>query len=86
MSRVVTPPIASPPAVPKVTHDRIAMRAYEKWLQRGCCHGSDQQDWLEAEAELNAEVNRTTSPSRPGAPVHPVARAPQPAPAAARRR
>jgi hypothetical protein len=87
MSRTVTPPAAQPSAAPKVTHDRIAMRAYDKWLQRGCPHGSDQQDWLEAEAELTAEVHRTGAPSaaRPMTPPRPAAPAPQPQPAARRR-
>jgi hypothetical protein len=43
----------------KVPHDKIAMRAYEKWCKRGRPHGSDRQDWLEAEAELKAEMSRT---------------------------
>jgi hypothetical protein len=32
------------------------MRAYQKWLKRGCPHGTDVQDWIEAEAELRAET------------------------------
>lgn len=60
MSRTVTPPVAKPVAPSKPAHERIAMRAYEKWLQRGCQSGTDQQDWLEAEAELMAEMHRTT--------------------------
>lgn len=27
--------------------------AYRKYLLRGCEHGHDQQDWYEAEAEIN---------------------------------
>jgi hypothetical protein len=59
MSRTVTPP-QPPPVVPsiKVPLDKIAMRAYEKWCKRGQHHGSDVQDWLEAEAELRAEYLR----------------------------
>ncbi len=38
--------------------ERVARRAYEKWLQRGCRHGCDKQDWLEAERELLAEQTR----------------------------
>jgi sigma-B regulation protein RsbU (phosphoserine phosphatase) len=30
----------------------IAIRAYDKWMQRGRPHGTELQDWLEAEAEL----------------------------------
>jgi hypothetical protein len=60
MSRVVTPPTA-PPATPqfKIPHDKIAMRAYEKWVKRGRPHGTDLQDWAEAEAELKAEYARS---------------------------
>ena len=35
--------------------EKIAMRAYEKWCQRGRpCDGSDRQDWLAAEQELRS--------------------------------
>jgi len=36
------------------------MRAYEKWLKSGCSHSCDQQHWLEAEAEIKAEMARST--------------------------
>lgn len=39
-----------------IPHERIATRAYEKWCQRGCQDGAHQQDWLDAEAELRAEI------------------------------
>jgi hypothetical protein len=45
-----------------IPHDRIAKRAYEKWCQHGCPHGTHQQDWLEAEAELRAEMSGTSMP------------------------
>jgi hypothetical protein len=68
MSRVATPPMtpASTPtnAPVKVPHEKIAMRAYEKWCQRGRPQGTDKQDWIEAEAELRAEVLRSGSPRR----------------------
>jgi len=38
--------------------DKVAARAYQKWVQKGCRHGQDQQDWLEAEAEIKAEMAR----------------------------
>lgn len=80
MSRTVTPPAAQHTASPKVSHDKIAMRAYQKWVQRGCVHGTDQQDWLEAEAELQAEVNRgAATAARPAAAPARPAPAPQPA-------
>jgi hypothetical protein len=68
MSRVVTPPPARP-ATPasKVPQEKIAQRAYEKWVKRGQRHGSDIQDWLEAEAELRAEMSRPSTTTS-GAP------------------
>jgi hypothetical protein len=60
MSRVVTPATTSPANTSaKIPHDKIAMRAYEKWCQRGCPHGTDVQDWMEAENELRKEVSRS---------------------------
>jgi hypothetical protein len=59
MSKVVTPPLAQPTGMPvKIPHEKIAMRAYEKWCKRGRPHGTDHQDWMEAEAELRAEQAR----------------------------
>lgn len=34
------------------THDDIARRAYEKFLERGSLDGYDREDWLDAEQEL----------------------------------
>jgi hypothetical protein len=42
-----------------VSADKVAARAYQKWLQKGCKHGHDRQDWLEAEAEIKAEMARS---------------------------
>jgi len=57
MSRVSNPP--APPTMPgKVPHEKIAMRAYEKWCKRGRPHGSDKQDWVDAENELRQEMSR----------------------------
>jgi hypothetical protein len=44
---------------PTVRLEEIALRAYEKFVQRGCLHGFDQQDWLEAEEELLAEAKES---------------------------
>src|SRR5258708_36296622 len=70
MSRVVTPLVARPantpaPVMPAHTtaslpYEKIAARAYEKWVKRGRPHGTDKQDWIEAEAELKAEVSKTS--------------------------
>ena len=62
MSRVATPPTSPPTSSQvKVPHDKIAMRAYEKWCQRGRQQGTQLQDWLEAEVELRGEFTRTQS-------------------------
>ncbi len=70
MSRVVTPPTSQ--TTPqysqgqgatqfRIPHEKIAMRAYERWVQHGKPNGTELQDWLEAEAELRAEFARGTS-------------------------
>ena len=58
MSRAATPPPGAWTSQPKVPHDKIAARAYEKWCQRGRPPGTDLQDWLEAERELLTEAAR----------------------------
>ena len=35
---------------------RIAEKAYELYECRGCCHGRDLEDWLEAERLVLAEI------------------------------
>lgn len=35
----------------------IALKAYEAFCQRGCEHGADLDDWLNAERELSSEPN-----------------------------
>ncbi len=47
------------PAHASVPLEKVAARAYQKWMQKGCKHGNDQQDWIEAEAELKAELAKT---------------------------
>ena len=60
MSRTLTPPQTQPAQPPaKIPHEKIAMRAYEKWIKRGRPMGTPEQDWVEAEAELRAEWSRT---------------------------
>jgi hypothetical protein len=44
-----------------VPKERVAQRAYEKWLKRGCVHGHDLQDWVEAEREIMAEQSRSAN-------------------------
>jgi hypothetical protein len=43
--------IAAEPERP--SHEAIALRAYECWLERGCPDGSPEVDWLRAEQEVN---------------------------------
>jgi hypothetical protein len=43
-------PDSSPPASP--SHDEIARRAYELFLERGSAEGRSEEDWLRAEDEL----------------------------------
>lgn len=45
---------ARPPA--RLPHDKVAARAAEIWHRKGRPHGQDEQNWLEAEAELRAEL------------------------------
>ena len=60
MSRVVTPPLTPSANMPPlaIPPEKIAMRAYEKWTQRGRPQGTEMQDWLDAEMELKAEMSR----------------------------
>jgi len=37
---------------------RIARRAHELYEQRGGTHGNDLEDWLRAEREIDAEMDR----------------------------
>jgi hypothetical protein len=37
---------------------RIAQRAYNLYEQRGCIHGHDFEDWLEAERQILSESGR----------------------------
>lgn len=40
-------------SAPLPTHDRIAERAYEIWLTKGCPANNEVSNWLEAEHLLN---------------------------------
>jgi hypothetical protein len=39
---------------PQPTHDEIAQRAYQIYVERGCTPGDPMEDWLRAEQELLA--------------------------------
>ena len=58
-----TPSVAA--TTGQIPPEKIAQRAYEKWLKRGCSHGSDMQDWMEAEAELRAESGHSSTHGTP---------------------
>ena len=44
--------ISPPGSSNALSHEQIAMRAYELFLRRGAQDGDDLQDWLAAEREL----------------------------------
>jgi hypothetical protein len=64
MSKVATPTMGPQTATVKLPHEKIAMRAYEKWCKRGQKHGNHVQDWLEAERELLSEFRLGAMPQR----------------------
>lgn len=43
------------PTENEALREEIAHRAYTKFCDRGCEHGSDTEDWLAAEREVLAE-------------------------------
>ncbi|HZZ79777.1 MAG TPA: DUF2934 domain-containing protein [Gemmataceae bacterium] len=47
-----------------VPQEKVASRAYQKWLQGGCKHGCDQQHWYEAEQEIRSEMARAAGQKR----------------------
>jgi hypothetical protein len=64
MSRTTTASGTAPQTMPQTSHtgvptEKVAKRAYEKWLHSGCKHGCDRQHWFEAEQEIRAEMMRT---------------------------
>ena len=52
-------PIANPDLGP--TAEEISARAYQCWHERGCPHGTPEEDWRRAEEELRRERSRTRS-------------------------
>ena len=43
-------------SVDELHHRRIAEKAHELYQCRGCCHGRDLDDWLEAERLVLSEI------------------------------
>lgn len=64
--------VNTPPSAPQdsgdttaatIDRERIANRAYERYMARGGADGQDLEDWLEAERELERE-HRTVDRDR----------------------
>jgi len=49
------------------SHDAIARRAYELYEARGCAHGCDLDDWLQAERECGPASGAEPPPRRTAA-------------------
>jgi len=48
--------VSSSAKISQITHESIALRAYDKWLGRGCrVADGESQDWFAALAELQRE-------------------------------
>lgn len=43
---------------PTLSHEQVSLRAYTKWLERGCPSGDAETDWFEALRELEGEQRR----------------------------
>lgn len=58
----------SDPAEDETLMQEIARRAYVRFCDRGCAHGGDIDDWLEAEREVReSQQNESTRDTRPAA-------------------
>ena len=53
--QVATATTTTPAAKTLPSHEEIAKRSFELYLQRGAVDGFHEQDWLQAEAELLAK-------------------------------
>lgn len=42
----------------RITDEQVAVRAYERWMGRGCPHSDGLEDWVAARRELEAEVGQ----------------------------
>jgi hypothetical protein len=62
MSRMGATSSAPLASLAKLPQEKIAQRAYEKWVQRGRPHGDGVQDWLDAEKELKTELMQGSPP------------------------
>jgi hypothetical protein len=61
----LTPAVKQSPAdAPKASEDEIRDYANHLYVQRGAVNGHDRDDWLEAEACLNAQIPKESSRTR----------------------
>ena len=51
---------------PMPTHDQIARRAYELWVQSGYLSGRDSENWAQAERELSTGCAGAESSAQQG--------------------
>ena len=42
--------------LPQITHEEIALRAYQIYIERGGAAGNELSDWLRAERELTEQT------------------------------
>lgn len=55
-------------STPKIsTHDKIAVRAYEIYLERNGAPGNPLEDWVRAEGEILATAKRKRVAKKPAA-------------------
>lgn len=47
----------NPIELPDGMRERIAVKAYELWHERGCRDGRDLEDWLDAETIVTEEIH-----------------------------
>ena len=56
------PDLSTPQSPRSSPDDRVAQRAYEIYCERGCEHGHDIEDWLQAKRELRQRTDGDPGP------------------------
>jgi hypothetical protein len=56
-----------PEGGPGLSHDQIAVRAYELWEAQGRPEGTDRENWFEAEQQLRVKIESSSGASQPAA-------------------
>ena len=64
-ARAFTSTASASPCDLEIPAEKIAQRAYEKWVNRGKPIGDPDRDWLEAEQELRQEYQSMTAERLP---------------------